>query len=110
MTIDDLEAHGANTAEGLARCMGSEELYLRLVGTALADDKFEALSDAIAAGDRDAAFEASHALKGVLANLSLTPLCDPVTDICELLRASKDADYDALVAKVMATRQELLAL
>ena len=110
MTIDDLEGCGANTAEGLARCMGNEELYLRLVQTALADDKFEALSDAIAKGNRDAAFEASHALKGVLANLSLTPLCDPVTDICELLRASKDADYDALVAKVMATRQELLAL
>ena len=32
MTIDSLKAFGANTAEGLARCMNNEAFYLRMVG------------------------------------------------------------------------------
>ena len=40
----------------------------------LLHDRFDALQAAIDADDLDAAFEAAYALKGVLANLSITPL------------------------------------
>ena len=33
LTIDKLNEYGANTAEGVARCMGNEALYLRLAST-----------------------------------------------------------------------------
>lgn len=110
MGIDELRAFGANVDEGLGRCMGMEALYLRLVGTAAADANFARLTDAVAAGDLDEAFEASHALKGVLANLSLTPLTEPVSEICELLRARTQTDYAPLLATIEARHAELLAL
>ena len=31
MTIDDLKTYGANTEEGLRRCLNNEAFYLRLV-------------------------------------------------------------------------------
>ena len=97
LTIDALRAFGADTAAGLGRCMNNEAFYLRLVGMALSDGSFDRLSAAVAAGDGKAAFEAAHSLKGVLGNLSLTPLLEPASAITELLRADGAADVTALL-------------
>ena len=70
LTVDALRACGANTQEGLGRCMNNEAFYIRLVNMALDDASFQKLSDAVAAGDKKAGFEAAHSLKGVLGNLS----------------------------------------
>lgn len=110
LTVDTLREFGANTEEGLGRCMNNEAFYLRLVNMALDDDGFAKLSDAVAADDREAGFEAAHALKGVLSNLALTPIYDPVYEMTELLRVKADADYPALLADVLAKRDELVAL
>ena len=40
LTIDNLKSLGANTDEGLARCLGKEDFYLRMVSMALADNGF----------------------------------------------------------------------
>jgi ribose-phosphate pyrophosphokinase len=81
-TIDDLRAYGANVDEGLKRCMNNEAIYLRLVGTLKGEQAFGRLADAVAAGDLDAAFEASHALKGSLGNLSITKFSDGEFEVC----------------------------
>ena len=91
ITIEKLSAFGANTAEGLARCYGSEALYLRLVGLIPAEKSFAALEQALASHDLDAGFAAAHALKGVLGNLSLTPMYALACDITELLRSRTEA-------------------
>jgi len=110
LTIDALKAFGANADEGLNRCMNNEAFYFRLIGMALEDKGFGALADALAAGDVKAGFEAAHALKGVLGNLSLTPLYESVSEITEKLRAGSDEGCDELLADVEKKRQELLAL
>ena len=110
MTLDDLIAFGANVDEGLQRCMNNEAFYLKLVESVKNEANFDALKAAVDAGDLDAAFEAAHALKGVLANLSITPLQEPASQICELLRAKEEADYPALVAELMAKLDEFRAL
>jgi HPt (histidine-containing phosphotransfer) domain-containing protein len=110
LTIDALNEFGANTAEGLGRCMDNETFYLKLVKMAVKDDSFNKLADAVAAGDKDAAFEAAHALKGVLANLSLTPIAETASEITELLRAREDADYPAYLEKLLKMRDDLAAL
>ena len=74
ITVEKLNNFGANTAEGLARCFGNEALYLKLVATIPGEASFGKLKDALAEKNLKAAFEAAHALKGVLANLSLTPI------------------------------------
>ena len=86
LTIEALKNYGANTDEGMARCFNNEAFYLRVVGMGLADANFDRLKDAMAAGDATAAFEAAHALKGSIGNLSLTPIYQPVSELTELLR------------------------
>ena len=52
LTIDALRQYGANTKEGLSRCMNNEAFYLRVVGMSLDDPNFEKLSSAIEKDDR----------------------------------------------------------
>lgn len=110
MTLDDLRAYGADVELGLSRCMGSEELYLMLVGTIPGEEKFAMLETSIAEGNLDTAFEAAHALKGILANLALTPLHEPVYQITEFLRARTRMDYSSLLAEIFSARDRLSAL
>ena len=93
LSVESLKSFGANVEEGMARCLNREDFYLRLVRMAASDSNFEALREAIDAGNLDKAFEAAHALKGVTANLALTPLYEPIADITEHLRAREDIDY-----------------
>ena len=110
MTLDELIAFGADVEDGLARCMGNEELYLRLVETMKGEKGFDELQTALAADDLESAFQAAHTLKGVLGNLSLTPLYSPVAELTEHLRARKDMDYSGYLQKVSARFAALRAL
>ena len=110
LSIDALTAYGANVKEGLARCMNNEGFYLRLVKMAAKDANFEALEQALADHNLDEGFHAAHALKGVLANLALTPVLEPVAEMTELLRARTDTDYGPLLDRVRKGRAELVGL
>lgn len=110
MTIDDLIAYGANVDEGLARCMNNEEFYLRLVGLVKNEAGFDTLEQAIANNQLKEAFEAAHSLKGVLANLAITPLFEPISEITELLRSETEMDYSELMARITQEKDRLFAL
>ena len=100
LTIDNLKSLGANTDEGLARCLGKEDFYLRMVSMALADNGFEKLREAVTSGDLNEGFERAHALKGVLSNVALTTLADPIAEITEELRARNEIDYSGLLDRI----------
>ena len=111
LTIDALNTYGANTAEGLSRCFGNEAFYLRLVNMGLADPNFDRLRGALAAHDTAGAFEAAHALKGSLGNLSLTPLFEPISELTEKLRGqTAPVDVDGLARIVFERLDEARAL
>ena len=110
MKLEDLAAYGANVNEGMSRCMNNEEFYLRLVETVKAEPGFDKLAEGIAANDLDAAFEAAHSLKGVLGNLSITPLYDPMCELTELLRARTEMDYSEKLGVIQGKLEELRAL
>ena len=95
LTLDKLKEFGADTSEGLARCMSNEDFYLKMVGMGIGDERFETIKDVLEKKDWDAAFEMAHALKGVLGNLALTPIYEPMSEMTELLRA-KDTNADYL--------------
>ena len=90
LTIDALRDYGANVDEGLGRCFNNEAFYLRLVGMGLADANFDKLKAALDAGDTTAAFEAAHALKGAVGNVSLTPVFEPVCKLSDMLKGHTD--------------------
>lgn len=110
LTLDALRAYGADVEDGLARCMNMEAFYLKLVNTAMEDTKLDVLEAAIRRCDLDAAFETAHALKGMYANLSLTPVLRPVEEMTELLRSRTDTDYTALLETAKAELEKLRAL
>lgn len=110
LTIDKLKSFGADVNEGLTRCMNNESFYLMLIGKALDDKRLELLNEQVAAKDLDGAFESAHALKGMYANLSLTPLSKPVIEITELLRSRTDTDYSVLLKEINDQYARLKAL
>ena len=112
MTLDALRAYGANTAEGMERCLNNEGFYLEMVAMALADGHFDQLKTAMDAGDARAAFSAAHALKGAVGNVALTPIYEPLCALTELLRG-KDTPFDGgvkLLEQIMAAREKALSL
>ena len=108
LTTNDLRAWGANVDEALVRCMNNETFYLMLVGKAVRDPQFDRLEDACASGDLDQGFDAAHALKGMMANLALTPILQPVEKITELLRGRTKTNYTPLVEEIMQQRSRLM--
>lgn len=110
LTIENLKEYGANVDEGIERCMNNEEIYLHLINMVLQDHSFEDLGEALNQKIYDDAFEYAHKLKGVLANLALTPIAEPVAELTELLRNQTDGDYDSLYTRVMEEYEKLKAL
>ncbi len=110
MTIESLKAAGANVEEGLSRCLNKEDFYLKMVNIGLNNQNFQLLGPALEAKDFDRAFELCHSLKGVIGNLSLTPLYDLICSLTELLRSRTDADYSELYNQIITMQKELLAM
>ncbi|MBE8953488.1 MAG: Hpt domain-containing protein [Quinella sp. 1Q7] len=109
LTIEKLQSYGVNTKEGLARCLGKEAFFFRMLGLGLKNAAFDKLGENLAAGNLDEAFEQAHALKGVVGNLALTPIYNPLAEMTEMLRAKKDADYVAMYAPIKELRDKLVA-
>ncbi|MBR3637706.1 MAG: Hpt domain-containing protein [Lachnospiraceae bacterium] len=108
MTIEKLNELGADTKTGLARCAGMEAFYLSLVEKSLRDTKYDELEGLIHEHKYKEAFEVAHALKGVLANLSLTPVLKPISEITEGLRNQTEMDYSALLVQMKEARNGFL--
>ena len=100
ITVKKLKELGCDTDKGLERCLGNEDFYLEFVPDALKKERYEKLEALIKNKDLDAAFETAHGLKGILTNLSLDPLTEPVSEMTELLRARTDTDYSGLLTKM----------
>lgn len=114
LSIETLKAYGANTEEGLKRCMNMEPFYLRIVGMVKDDGNFDRLKQAMAAGDAKEAFEAAHALKGATGNAALTPIFQPVSALTELLRGQSampaGGECQRLTDEIMKQLEKLKAL
>ena len=110
LTIEALKQFGADTNDGLSRCMGNEAFYFKLIGKVIDDKNFAALEEAIASKNYDTAFEIAHSMKGVLGNLALTPIYTPVCEMTELPRNRTDADYAPFLKTISEKRAELAAM
>ena len=104
-----LAAAGIDVDEALERMMGSEALLERLLGKFPADENYGKLCRALDQGDREAAVAASHALKGVCGNLSMTVLYDLFTRQVALLRQPDTAGAAALMPAIEAAYQKAAA-
>ena len=110
LTLDALRAWGAHVDEGLARCMNMEVFYLKLVSSLKDDTKVEELKAALDREDWEAAFDTAHGLKGVYANLALTPMLTPVARISDSLKTRAEADYAPLMDELLRQKEKFDAL
>ena len=110
LTLEKLDEFGVDTKEGLTRCMNNQKFYFRMISMGLSNDSFEKLGKALEENNLDEAFEAAHALKGVLGNLALTPIYKQLSEMTEMLRAKKTADYTAIYEPIMEMRNQLLQM
>ena len=108
--LKKLEDWGCDIAGAMERVVDDEELYVTCLEIFLTDENFEALGTAIAEKNLDAAFEYAHALKGVAANLGLTPVYAPVSELVEILRKQADGDLAGMYQAVMAAKAKLAEL
>ena len=93
--------YGADYERTMARFMGSEDLYLKILAMLPRDGSLQTLEQALQAEDRSAAFDAAHTLKGVAGNLGLAPLERVARAIVEPLCAGAPGeDYAVLVQAV----------
>ena len=107
ISIEELKKKGVDVETGLSRCLGNEDLYLKLVNMGLGDAKFEELGTRLQSNDLTSAFEICHALKGVIGNLSLNQLYDALSALTEKLRTQEKADYSAMYAQILSIRSKL---
>ena len=110
LTIKKLNEYGANALEGLERCLNNEAFYFKLIDKAINNNSFDNLKKELEEKNYDEAFNIAHSLKGVLGNLSLTPLYEIVFELTELLRARKDIDYSEYIERLLNKREELILL
>ena len=110
ITVEKLREYGADVSDGLGRCMNNEGFYLTLVSLLPKEKGFDELQQAIEENDLSRAFEAAHSLKGVLGNLSITPLYRPLSEITELLRARREANYPQLLKEINEEKERFFRL
>ncbi len=110
LTIEALQDYGANTADGLSRCLNNEGFYLGLVRRFAFEDKAEKLAAAVSSGNLEEAFSLAHNLKGSSGNLGLTPLYEPISKMTDELRARNEIDYSGYLTEIQKKLEELREL
>lgn len=90
--LDELRLMGCDVDGAMGRFLNKEDFYARCYKKFLADKSFAALGEALKAKNTEEGFHHAHTLKGVCANMGLTPLLDNVVKIVEPLRVGDYSD------------------
>lgn len=101
---DKLAAYGCNIDEAMGRFLNNEAFYGKCYGKFVADKAFARLGEALKAGDVKGSFEAAHDLKGISANMGITPVYELIVGMVEVLRAGR------MPEDAMETYQKLMEM
>lgn len=110
MLLEELKNWGCDIDGALERFVGDEELYKTCLYTVLSDKAFEGLGEALRTGQVREAFDYAHTLKGVLANMGLTPMYDVTVRMVEPLRAGNADGLLPVYEELLQTKSVLAAM
>lgn len=105
-TIAILKAWGCDMDAALERVVQDEELLEDCLKLFYDDAEFFSLKQHLEDGDTQKAFDSAHTLKGVSANLGLTPLYKAICAMVEPLRAGKTEELMPIYDCMMQIREE----
>ena len=106
-TLLKLKNWGCDMDGAMDRLLQDEELLLSCIQQTAEDAAFDKLGEALRAGDAREAFEQAHMLKGVTANVGLTPLYSILCGLVEPLRAGSTAGVPEQYEQLLEKRVEL---
>jgi HPt (histidine-containing phosphotransfer) domain-containing protein len=107
--IEKLKGLGIDADDAMKRFMNNEALYVKMLGKlpkAVGEQKVLNLMES---GDYEGALASAHTLKGVMGNLSVTPLYRAYDKIVQLLRAGKNSEAKAAVEEISTLQSEIIA-
>ena len=102
-----LEEWGCDVAGALERFFDDKDLYMTCVEIVITDRNFDKLGVALEEENVLEAFDCAHTLKGVFANLGLTPMFAIVETIVEPLRGGSAHDLWSAYEELLAANEEL---
>ncbi len=94
----------------MERFLDDEELYTSCLYAVLDDPSFEGLGKALREHRIQEAFDHAHTLKGVLANMGLTPMYDLAVQIVEPLRAGTDENLLSPYEELLQAKRHLAGI
>lgn len=100
MTVKEFYDKSGGGYEEMFSKFASDDMIKKFLMIFKRDKSFDALVEKLDGGDTEGAFQAAHTLKGVVLNLSLSGLKDPVCNIVEALRAGNLSAARALFPAV----------
>lgn len=107
--LDELRELDVNVDEALQRFMNKAELYEKMLKKLPPMMNGRQVLEAIDAGNIDGAIETAHTMKGVLGNLSVTPLYKAYTDIVALLRSNEPDEAKKILEESFPDEEKILA-
>jgi CheY-like chemotaxis protein/HPt (histidine-containing phosphotransfer) domain-containing protein len=109
--LDTLRGVGCDVDGALSRLFsGDEKFYAKMLAKLPENTAMARMRAALDAGDANALFEASHELKGVYANLGITPLYEPCREIVEIARAGSTEGVEELLGQMEELHAEVVTL
>lgn len=84
--INELTSLGCDMEGTMERFLNNEELFFKCLGKALNDKSFKELGTSLEEKNCETGFDHAHNLKGLIANMGLTPMLDEIVKIVEPLR------------------------
>ncbi|NLD19398.1 MAG: Hpt domain-containing protein [Clostridiales bacterium] len=103
----ELKRWGCDIDGAMERFMDDDELYVTCLDSIISDDNFDKLGNALKDKNYTIAFDCAHTLKGVIANMGLTPLYDTVVKIVEPLRNGQTGNLLLYYAQLLEAKDYL---
>lgn len=107
--VEELKELGANVDEAMQRFMNNAALYEKMLKKLPKMLNGTQVIEAIDQGNIDGAIETAHTLKGVLGNLSITPLYEAYTEIVALLRQNDPEKAKSILEDHISIEQKVIA-
>lgn len=105
--IKSLGAWGCDIKGAMERMGDDEEFYIECLNDVTQDPCFAALKTAMDTGDIAGMFASAHTLKGVFANVGLTPMYNKAVEIVEPLRGGGKENLNGKYAQLMKMKARL---
>lgn len=108
--FEKLRNWGCDVEGALARFAGDKEMYISFLSVIAHDEQYDLLESALACGNATDAFEAAHALKGMLGNMGITPMFTAVTGMVEIFRKGSIDNAEESCTEFFSLRDKLISI